>query len=279
MRSRTVWNKLNPIPTSATDRPTDAHEDVYLLTKAERYYYDRFAILEDVPTSTVLRLKQDIASQRGSSRAHAGAKNNGPMKAFGSLRGANRRNVWTIASELYAGQHFATFPPRLPELCILAGTSAAGCCPGCGKPWQRVVQKGAADRAWQSACGGDADGAYHGQSIKGHQHAGVQDASAVKSRILAGMRVRETAGWRQACRCRAAAAIPCTVLDPFGGSGTTGLMADRLGRDAILIELSPKYAADARRRIAADAPLLGAVEALAEDPAPPELFPLPEAVA
>jgi hypothetical protein len=63
---------------------------------------------------------------------------------------------------------------------------------------------------------------------------------------------RKTTGWSPSCSCNAAA-VPCTVLDPFAGAGTTGLVADRLGRDAILIELNPTYAAMIERRIGADA--------------------------
>lgn len=63
-----------------------------------------------------------------------------------------------------------------------------------------------------------------------------------------------TIGWRPTCRCRGTDPVPATVLDPFGGSGTTGMVAERLGRNAILIELSPKYARMARRRINATAP-------------------------
>jgi len=60
-------------------------------------------------------------------------------------------------------------------------------------------------------------------------------------------------GWMPGCKCHSGDPIPCTILDPFGGAGTTGLVADRLGRDAVLIELNPKYADMARRRIASDA--------------------------
>ena len=175
--------------------------------------------------------------------------------------GRNLRDVWTIASQPFPEAHFATFPPRLAELCIQAGTSAGGACAACGRPLLRVTADQGPDRDWQRRSGGDAAGGYHGRSTKGHAAAGVQDASAVKARILAGRRVRETTGWRPTCRCKGAAVVPCAVLDPFGGSGTTGLVADRLRRDAILIELSPKYAAMARRRIAHDAPLFADVKA------------------
>jgi len=132
-RSDIIWQKPNPMPESVTDRPTKAHEYVFLLTKSARYFYDAEAI---------------------SSTTH------------------NARTVWTICPHSYKGAHFATMPPDLAQRCILAGSRL-----------------------------GD------------------------------------------------------TVLDPFGGAGTTGLVADRLGRDAVLVELNPTYAALARERVKGDAPL------------------------
>ena len=255
VRDDIVWAKPNPLPESVTDRCTASHEAVFHLTRQQRYYFDRFAVLEQPADSTVARLKQDVAAQRGSDRAHAGGKANGPMNAVGSLAGANRRNVWTIAAEPSREPHFATMPSALAELCILAGTSAGGACPHCLAPLRRVVADRGPDRAAQQRSGGDAEGTYRGQSTKDHAAAGVQDASAVKRRILKGMRQRDTVGWEPSCTHKAALhPVPCTVLDPFAGIGTTGLVADRLQRNAVLIELSPKYAAIARRRITADAP-------------------------
>jgi adenine-specific DNA methylase len=69
----------------------------------------------------------------------------------------------------------------------------------------------------------------------------------------------ETTGWRPTCTCPPAEPEPCTILDPFGGAGTTGLVADRMGRDAILIELNPEYAEMAKRRIEHDAPMFAQV--------------------
>ncbi len=70
-----------------------------------------------------------------------------------------------------------------------------------------------------------------------------------------------TGEWTPSCRCDAGAPVPATVLDPFGGAGTTGLVADRRGRHAILIEINPEYAAMARRRIAGDAGLFAQIAA------------------
>jgi hypothetical protein len=167
----------------------------------------------------------------------------------------NARNVWTIATQPFNGAHFATMPPDLAERCILAGTSAGGCCAACGMPLERVVERGEPDLERQRAAGGDAEGQYAGQSTKNHAAAGVQDASDVKRRILAGMVEKTTRGWQRTCDCPDAPPVPCTVLDPFGGAGTTALVAHRLNRDAILIELNAEYAKMSRARISADAGL------------------------
>lgn len=87
----------------------------------------------------------------------------------------------------------------------------------------------------------------------------MQDASDVKRRILEGMVQKTTGGWRMTCQCPIARPVPCTVLDPFGGAGTTALVADRLGRHATTIELNPDYAAMARTRVENEAGMFAAV--------------------
>lgn len=274
IRQEIIWDKPAPMPESATDRPTTSHEQVFLLTKRASYFYDAVAVQQQPAAMTVARLAQDVPGQRGSDRAHAGGKTNGTMKAVGTPSGASLRSVWRIPPAPFRGDHFATFPPALAETCIRASTSERGCCPVCAAPLRRVLADRGADLDWQQCSDGNAAGEYHGQSTKGHAAAGVQDASAVKARILTGMRKRETIGWAPTCRHRTAAAdpVPCTVLDPFAGVGTTGLAADRLRRDAVLLELNPKDVATARRRIAAEAPLLTTVVG-AEPEAHPDMFP------
>lgn len=162
--------------------------------------------------------------------------------------------------------HFATFPEALAERCIKAGTSESGSCPSCGAPWRRVVEKGEHNREQQRACGADSTGGYSGTATKDYASARAEDPSAVKARILEGMRDRKTLGWSPTCECRdetdrsesgteigalwrTPQPVPCTVLDPFAGSGTTLLVAERLGRDSIGIELNPEYVEMARQRI------------------------------
>jgi DNA modification methylase len=171
LRSDIIWHKPNPMPESVTDRPTSAHEHIFLLTKSARYYWDQDAIAE--------KAAQPEGEPRltGQHKADAGGftTNGHGNSSLGTNQGAstrNCRNVWTLATQPYSGAHFATFPPEIPRRCILAGSRE-----------------------------GD------------------------------------------------------TVLDPFGGAGTTGMVADRIGRNAILIELNDEYATLARNRIHNDAPM------------------------
>lgn len=238
LRSDIIWHKPNPMPESVTDRPTSAHEHVFLLAKSERYFFDAEAVKEPVTTSSVSRLAQDVESQTGSIRANGGAKTNGPMRAVGGSETRNIRNVWTISTKPFKGAHFATFPVDLAERCIKAGTSEYGCCPGCGASWKRVL--GAPEKT-----GGR----------------GAGNGFARPERLSTGGRgdetpweptARVTTGWAPSCACPAHVPTPAVVLDPFGGAGTTGLVAGRLARKAVLIELNPEYADMAARRIASD---------------------------
>ncbi len=179
LRSDIIWSKSNPMPESVTDRPTSAHEHVFLLAKSERYFYDGDAVREPYAIASLARYESDFDPSVPS--AIAGAAKHGAMRDGGKIDpnplGRNMRNVLTIPSQPFPESHFATFPPALIEPCIKAG------CPKGG-----------------------------------------------------------------------------TVLDPFGGAGTTGMVADRLGRNAILIELNETYAAMAERRLHKDAGLFADVE-------------------
>jgi DNA modification methylase len=124
LRQDIIWAKPNPMPESVTDRCTKAHEYVFLLTKNPRYYFDNDAIKEPLANGSLARLKQDLDSQGGSDRAHAGRKSNGPMKAFGDVEsGRNRRSVWTVNTKGYKEAHFAVYPPELITPCVLAGSA------------------------------------------------------------------------------------------------------------------------------------------------------------
>ncbi len=125
LRSDIIWHKPNPMPESVKDRPTKAHEYIFLLSKSAKYYYDADAIKEPVTAATVERLSQSgLGEQLGSDRVPG--KVNGPMKAVGTKENRNKRTVWTITTQSFKGAHFATFPQKLIEPCILAGCPEGG---------------------------------------------------------------------------------------------------------------------------------------------------------
>lgn len=180
LRSDIIWAKPNPMPESVTDRPTKSHEYIFLLSKRERYYYDAEAIKEKFSDERMgnpgvySRTPQERKSGFNGDRHDLGFINDGGgWNADGAATGRNRRTVWTVATQPYPEAHFATYPEKLIEPCVLAG------CPEGG-----------------------------------------------------------------------------TVLDPFNGSGTTGVVAIGRRRNYVGIELNPAYIEMARRRIGAVAPLL-----------------------
>lgn len=119
LRSDIIWSKQNPMPESVRDRPTKAHEYVFLLTKSARYYYDADAIAEPATYPNGMNGRGPVTSPHGQGFA-AG-------RSDGSTDGTrNRRTVWEIATKPYPEAHFATFPPELPDLCIKAGCPKGG---------------------------------------------------------------------------------------------------------------------------------------------------------
>lgn len=287
LRSDICWRKTASLPESVEDRPSKSHEYILLLSKSSSYFYDMEAVREATAGADTRQRDRSKSKINGAGLPPGHATHGGLTSNNYATR--NQRSVWDLLADdedLHAAflswldrqtdtttdlwtfnpvpsslPHAAMFPPELPMRCILAGTSAHGACSACGAPWKRLIEKGEADVEQQRACGGDANGEYHGSAVKDYASSGAQDASATKARILAGMRVRRTVGWEPTCD-HDAPVVPCVVLDPFGGAGTTGLVADRLGRDAVLIEINPANAEIARKRIAEEAPMFTTVEVL-----------------
>ena len=177
LRSDIIWSKPNPMPESVTDRPTKAHEYIFLLAKSQRYFYDAEAIAEVAISGTDLgilrgRMLTDGAKVAWHAPSIAKRQAEGIDSRTAGDGSRNCRSVWTIATQPYPDAHFATFPEALPEKCIKAGSR-----------------------------------------------------------------------------------IGDVVLDPFAGSGTTGRVALRLGREFVGCELNPEYVELARKRISGAAPL------------------------
>ena len=121
LRSEIIWHKPNPMPESVTDRPTKAHEQIFLLSKSPRYYYNAEAVKEPA---------KDYGTSNRSNNKKNGATGLAPHRGFKTEKyaksGRNKRSVWTITPKRFRGAHFATFPPALPETCLLAGSPEGG---------------------------------------------------------------------------------------------------------------------------------------------------------
>jgi len=237
LRSDIIWEKPNPMPESVRDRPTKAHEYLFLLSKSHRYYYDIEAIREPYTEPLNRWGGHSLKEETVKHSKYIGMQGIGLTSALREGRdmrpnpaGRNKRSVWNIPTVPFPGAHFATFPEKLIEPCILAGTSEKGCCVECGAPWERVV---------------DVEYEKVGKStVGGRGRFGPNDSSGFTGKPKMN-RLSKTIGWIFTCKCRIPSnPIPCTVLDPFFGAGTTGLVAHKHGRNFIGIELSEEYLKD-----------------------------------
>lgn len=273
LRAEIVWSKPSPMPESVTDRPTRAHEYIYLFARSERYFYDAAAIAEPAAEATLVRIAQaTVEQQQGGLKSEQYAQDfpgkkhrdrkpveivqglskkagrqfddNGRVAAHDGGRRRppdedvelqrNARTVWDISTQPYPEAHFATFPEELARRCIVAGSSPRTC-EHCGAPWKRIVVAtgGTIGRAWNDHQDDLQQGNRAERRAKGNE---------------GGYR-REERGWKPTCRCEQEGTGRSVVLDPFGGSGTTAQVATGNGRDAIYIDLNPEYLDLARQRI------------------------------
>jgi site-specific DNA-methyltransferase (cytosine-N4-specific) len=188
IRQDVIWRKPNAMPDgSATSRLVKAHEYLFLMVKQPKYYFDSEAI----------------------------------KNATGSLR----RSVWDIAAKNYPG-HKCAFPEELARLCVLAGTSAKGCCKECGTHYKRLVEKFGGERGEKAI---ERDRSFEWSR---NGKSGSLDGKPKETR---------TVGWSKECQCKTKEIIPCTVLDPFAGSATLMKVAQDEQRMSIGIELDKPY--------------------------------------
>lgn len=251
LRSEIIWHKPNPMPESVTDRPTKAHEQIFLLTKQPRYYYDAEAIRENFADDRMGN------SNTKSLRYSEESGRNGDSGLGQPLpyAGRNRRTVWTVATNPFSGAHFATFPPALVQPMVLAGTSAKGVCSECGAPYERIVEKstGTPD-SWNGSKFDDGKNMVVHPTTQRREDAKTESAfpegTTAKRLAMLRQQAREnggeyvnqthTVGWQPTCT-HDAPTVPAIVLDPFCGSGTTGEVAKSLGRRFIGLDLSIDY--------------------------------------
>lgn len=260
LRQDIIWHKPNPMPESVTDRCTKSHEYVFLLTKSARYFYDAEAVKEEAAYGRGTDPSGRMFSRVGTAKVHAEHGQGAKGHTYDGTR--NRRSVWTIATQPYSEAHFATFPTALVEPCLLAGTSAEGCCPECGAGWTRVVEKVPTGEIHKNPDGWDTEVGAHSTIHRDGRSVGEAGVPVMTSKTL---------GWKPGCECTElgnikeddpghqglhdgvqqihATPIPCTVLDPFFGAGTVGVVAFKHGRRCIGIDLSGDYCDMAAKRI------------------------------
>lgn len=230
------WNPC-PMPESVKNRCTKAHEYVFLITKSMKYFYDHDAIREKTGSEMTPEEYQTLLAsngeegnsdwyQRETNGVKDGSKSGNPIGGKSHPHGRNKRSVWRISPRGYRGAHYATFPDELPEICIKAGTSEKGCCTRCGAPWKRVTEEEKLIRERPR------------DYVKRNGQKGTGNSC---SNSVAGVHSK-TVGWRPTCDCPGNdSPVPCVVLDPFLGSGTSVVVAVSLGRRGVGIDLSEKY--------------------------------------
>lgn len=244
LRQEIIWAKPNPMTESCEDRCVKAHEPIFMFTKAERYFYDYIAIQE--PVSGGAHDRGAGSSPKDQGRDEKLVKSNERFRESTNdlTLTRNKRSVWTVSVASYSGSHFAVFPPKLIEPCVLASTSEHGYC-SCGSPWKRIIERDrvptrpAKESKLSSVSGLDPRNPHEAQH-------GMIVGNRDPERHIA---VKRTIGWEPTCRCE----VPNLegrglILDPFAGSGTTGEVASAAGLDAILIDCNPEYSLLQKRR-------------------------------
>lgn len=293
VRSDVAWCKKSSMPESVDDRPVSAWEHIFLLAKSQRYFYDNNAVREPHAPNTHAsqRGTSGNKSARGVDKMVRASGGYADKPRLMDPRGANLRNFWVLDQDVlrlrrdltpddldifltffelaqslvpmddawlmgpepFGGGHYATYPPKIPERAILAGTSEHGACPVCLSPWARKVEPTEEyaehlGKDWADSEKDAAEGRGHcdlGEGRKASQRRVKRKAASVTAEY-------RTVGWEASCKCGRPDVVHCTVLDMFFGAGTSGLVARRLGRRYIGIELNDRYAEIAFNRINTD---------------------------
>lgn len=228
VRNKVIWSKTNPMPSSVGDRLNTTYDMVYFLVRGRSYYFDLDAIREPHTSGGARAARTRPAAVPAWAGPLAGKQDGLRASRLagvpGHLAGKNPGDVWRLASSHYRGAHFATFSEALVARPILASCPERRCL-SCGRPWRRRARILVLGR--RSPTG----------------RSGMVRRYATTWRTL-----RQVGDLEPDCSC-AADFRPGVVLDPFMGTGTVAVVAERLGRDWLGIELNPDYATLAWRRI------------------------------
>ena len=260
LRNKIIWHKPNPMPSSVKDRFNTTYEMLYFFSKTQKYWFDLDAVRKpyteplnrwggnEVKISEKTKWKSDDEKAKW-------CMSIGDRQSRPNPSGKNPGDCWSINTQPYPDAHFATFPQKLVEKPLLAGCPAE-VCSVCGMarvritkneeiPMEEAMQNPAYLRAAPNK-----DGEYYGEGTKDYKPSMAENPSEAKRRMLKAMRTQsKTIGWTD-CHCLEEDKYKSgIVIDPFGGSGTVGIVAERLGRSSILIDIKKDYCEMAIKRL------------------------------
>lgn len=279
LRKDVIWNKPNPMPESCTDRPTSAHEYIFLLTKSKKYFWDGEAVKEPVAAATVERAKYQWCSNGNKASQYQNINGLNRQQAYAEVvdleNGRNLRSVWEADSNQLL-QFLAFCTEQGVDLSAVTEAWFAGQ-DEMKAVWQiatqpfgeahfatfppelarRCILAGSSEKGCCRECGAPWERVVEktsktkkvrgaGASVIGQVYGAVGSTSVLKTGEIV---EKATTGWQPTCDCNAGPPVPCIVLDPFGGAGTVGVVCKELKRDYLLLELSREYAEMAQRRI------------------------------
>jgi len=233
----------DPILKKGSWRHTRAHEFVFMLSKQMQYYCNQETVREPnsptsdrwgvYPGSTTALAQAEIGGEHGKTSGITNRLSKEEYIKKYYLSGRNPRSVLDVPTASYKGQHFATFPPKLIAPLIRSSVPARSC-PECGQAWAPVIEKGEpvkSENTW---------------GMKGMRHFKVDQGKMVTTSLEEGSTLKHdvpirVSEYRPTCDCGHEKHIPGIVLDIFGGSGTTGMVAKELMRRWVVMDISHTY--------------------------------------
>jgi len=233
LRNDIIWYKPNHMPSSVKDRLTSSYEHVFFFVKSRKYYFDLDSIRVAPKSSTLIRNKYP---HRGSNCKESTLSRKRKPGEFINPKGKNPGDMWTINTKPFKGAHFAVFPTTLIKR-ILKCACPKEVCSNCGKGRERISEREGIFEVGKSKVG----------EAKDFKGVGIHRAIGQKYQDWLEKHPKITIGWTK-CNCKVEFKGGI-VLDPFIGSGTTGVVAKQLGLNFIGIELNPKYCEIAKKRI------------------------------
>lgn len=244
--SYVCWVKSNPLPENVQRRATDSYETILMLAKSRNYFYDIEAVRQPFATSFINRLNYPVGVTPGSKTYEQIDKKQGHPPQGENLRhmleqsGSNIWNVWAfpgacVERARFGRDHYAVFPIELPRRAILAGCPPH-LCSNCGLPYKRIIEKSRID-IWDKKCDRLIE------ALEPMVPLGKTSMFRTGKQL-----VTRTVGWEPGCKCGVPKEFG-VVLDPFAGTGTTGVAAKLLGRRSILIDVVPDFCKAARMRV------------------------------